>query len=332
MAPETTTQPAPRDLQAPPQNVAIWAQNLSKRYGETPALSGTNLEVGVGQCFALLGPNGAGKTTTVSILTTLIDAGGGEARVMGYDIARDAAKVRERIGIVFQESCLDPALTPREHLDLQARIYRIADRKARTEALLRDFGLGDKADRRCRTLSGGERRRLEIARGMLHAPPLLFLDEPTVGLDVSARAALWDRLRDLRDHQRTTLFLTTHSMEEAEALADTVGILDGGRIVAAGRPRDLKAALGGDSVWFRLERAADARDALARSAATRVVLEEDGALHITITDAPRHLAELVELARPYGILEIEVERPTLEQVFLHHTGRRYPPRSDSEAV
>ncbi len=304
-------------------DAAIEARGIAKRYGEETALEGLDLRVDRGTCFGLLGPNGAGKTTTVHILATLTSASAGEARVAGHDVEREGAAVRASLGMVFQESCLDAKLSAREHLDLSARIYRVPERRARVGALLDEFGLGEVADRPARTLSGGQQRRLEIARAVLHGPALLFLDEPTVGLDVAARAAVWERLRAMRDHGAATLFLTTHSMEEAEALADQVGILDRGRLVASGSPGDLKAALGGDRVWFRVERDSGAREALSRVDGVEGVEHGARGLCVRVDAAPRRLAELVRAAEPHGIAEVEFARPTLEDVYLHHTGHEY---------
>lgn len=313
------------DPAATNRSAAIEAAGLARRYDTTEALVGLDLSVPRACCFALLGPNGAGKTTAVSILATLLAPSSGSARVLGRDVVRERDAVRAQIGIVFQGSSLDPQLTPREHLELSARLYRIPGRARRVAELIDDFGLADCAGRPVRALSGGLRRRLEIARGILHAPPLLFLDEPTVGLDPAARAAVWDRLRALR-RAETTLFLTTHSMEEADALADEIGILDRGRLVARDSPRALKAELGGDSIWLRLERAGEAAGvlgALADVVSVQRDPEDRDALCVTVQDGPRRLAQLLEVARPYGVVEVELHRPSLEQVFLHHAGRRY---------
>ncbi len=305
------------------RDIAIEVRGLEKRYGAEPALAGVDFEVPRGSCFALLGPNGAGKTTTVHILATLVAASGGEARVMGHDVSREAEAVRARVGIVFQDSCLDPRLSGREHLDLSARIYRVADRRRRVAALLEEFGLAAHADRPTRTLSGGQQRRLEIARAVLHEPSLLFLDEPTVGLDVAARAGVWERLRAMRDDAATTLFLTTHSMEEADALSERVGILEHGRLVTCGSPAQLKAGLGGDRVLLRVERGHGAREALAAQPGVRRVDGDARGLWVRVDAAPRRLASLVRAAEPYGIVEVEFQRPSLEDVYLHHTGHAY---------
>ena len=307
-------------------DVAIEARGLAKRYGAHAALAGIDLRIERGSCYALLGPNGAGKTTTVHILTTLIAPTQGRARIDGLDVDADTRAVRERLGIVFQESCLDPALTVREHLDLSARLYHVRGkhhRSRRVAELLGEFGLEALADRPTRNLSGGERRRLEIARALLHEPQLLFLDEPTVGLDVAVRGALWSRLATLRAERGTTLFLTTHSMEEAEALASQVGILDRGEMVASGAPDDLKAGLGGDRVFLRLEREAEAIAALEVLVGVREVRPDPEGLCVQVDAAPRRLAALVAAAEPFGIVEVEFGRPTLEEVYLDATGRRF---------
>jgi ABC-2 type transport system ATP-binding protein len=305
-------------------DVAIEVRGLEKRYGAERALSGIDFAVPRGSCFTLLGPNGAGKTTTVHILATLVGASGGEARVDGHDVAREAGAVRSRVGIVFQDSCLDPRLSAREHLDLSARIYRVADRRERVVTLLGEFGIAEVADRPTRTLSGGQQRRLEIARAVLHRPSLLFLDEPTAGLDVAARAAVWGRLRAMRDNAATTLFLTTHSMEEADALSDQVGILERGRLVICGSPEQLKAGLGGDRVFFRVEREGGAQEALAEQPGVRGVVNDGRGFCVRVDAAPRRLAALVRAAEPFGIAEVEFQRPSLEDVYLHHTGTAYP--------
>jgi ABC-2 type transport system ATP-binding protein len=227
---------------------AVQLRALEKRYGEIEALAGIDLSVAEGCFFGLLGPNGAGKTTTVSILCTLLRPSAGEARVLGHDVVRERPAVRRAIGIVFQESSLDTELSGRENLDLHARLYHLDDRAARIERMLELVDMQRDADRPVRELSGGMRRRLEIARGLSHEPRVLFLDEPSLGLDVPARRALWGHLEALRARRDLTLILTTHSMDEAERLCDEVAVVNGGAIAAAGTPRQLAASVGGDSV------------------------------------------------------------------------------------
>jgi len=309
---------------------AIELSGVCKRYGSAVALDGLDLEVPRGACFGLLGPNGAGKTTTVGILTTLLRATAGEARLLGHDVRREPAAVRREVGLVFQEPSLDPELTARETLELTARLYHLERPRRRADEMLEGVGLADQADRPVRGLSGGLKRRLEIGRGLLHRPRVLFLDEPTVGLDVAARAAIWERLRALHAEGQTTLFLTTHSMEEADALCERLAILDGGRRVAEGTPTALKAALGGDEVRLTLEREDGVFERLERVEGVRsVVREAPGRLRVSVVDGPRRLAALVEAAAAGGLLEVDLRRPSLESVFLHHTGHAFEPGAAS---
>ena len=317
------------DVPPTPSTPAIEARGLVKRFGETTALAGLDLSVPQGGCFGLLGPNGAGKTTTLHILTTLARPDAGEALLLGRDVVEERSAVRRDVGIVFQESTLDPELTPREHLELYARLYHLAEPRTRVAEMLELVGLTDSAERPVRQLSGGMRRRLEIARGILHAPRVLFLDEPTLGLDVAARRTIWEYLRALREREGTTVFLTTHYLEEADALCERVAILDRGRVVACDAPEALKAALGGDVVRIALARAGKARERLASVAGVReAVLEESDAdeaptLRITVTDGPQRLATLLDAVREFEVLEVTLRRPSLEHVFLHHTGHPF---------
>ncbi len=313
-----------RHQAAPP---ALVFENVSKHYGAVRALVDLSLSVPEGGCFGLLGPNGAGKSTAVGIGATLLRADTGAARVFGDDAARERAAVRRQIGIVFQENCLDRELSAREHLAFHARLYHLENRAARVEGALASAGLLDAADRPVRGFSGGMARRLEIARGMLPQPRLLFLDEPTLGLDVAARRAVWDQIGALTRAQ-TTVFLTTHAMEEADALCDRLAILDGGKIVATGTPEALKAELGGDVVRIRLAKAdgiAERLRGLAGVVSVEREEEDDGAavLRILIENGPERLPGLLDGLRPFRVLEVHLERPTLENVFLHHTGHTF---------
>ncbi len=313
------------------QTAAIDVRGLVVRFGDVEALRGLDLRVPRGARFGLLGPNGAGKTTTVGVLTTLVRPQEGTALLLGSDVRAEPERVRRAVGVVFQESTLDPELTGREHLDLYARLYHLEARRRRVDEMLALVGLSERADEPVRRLSGGLRRRLEIARGLLHEPQVLFLDEPTLGLDVAARAAVWDHLRRLAGRDGTTIFLTTHSMEEADTLCEEIAIVDRGRRVAAGAPEALKAALGGDVVRLRLQRAEGAAERLKQVQGVRDVEREDVApdLRITVSDGPRRLVDLIEAARPFGVLEVAMQRPTLEHVFLHHTGHAFEPEREA---
>jgi ABC-2 type transport system ATP-binding protein len=219
---------------------------LTRRFGELVAVDRVTLTIARGEIFGLVGPNGAGKSTLVKMLTTLLPPSAGQARIAGFDIVREPARVRASIGYVPQMLSADGTLTARENLILSARLYLIPrrERRARIEAVLAMMGLADSADRRVQTFSGGMVRRLEIAQAMIHTPPVLFMDEPTVGLDPVARHAVWDYIRRIRGHHGTTILLTTHLMEEVDALCERVAILHQGRLVGIGTPDALKSALG----------------------------------------------------------------------------------------
>jgi ABC-2 type transport system ATP-binding protein len=224
---------------------AIEAVGLVKRYGEVQALDGVDLHVEAGTVFGLLGPNGAGKSTTIRILTTLSRPDAGTVRVAGIDALADPVGVRRAIGVVGQKHGTDPDATGRENLVLQAELYGLRDR-ARVDELLERFGLQDAADRQARTYSGGMMRRLDVAIGLIHTPQVLFLDEPTTGLDPEARTVMWTEIERLAREERMTILLTTHYLEEADRLASRIAIVDRGQIVAEGAPGELKAELDGD--------------------------------------------------------------------------------------
>ena len=227
----------------------ISVRDLVKTYGKVEAVRGIDLEVGAGEIFGFLGPNGAGKSTTISILCTLIRPTSGVAQVAGIDVLKDPSAVRARIGLVFQDPSLDGQLTGRENLDFHAYLYGLpaATRKQRIDDALSIVELTDRADSTVLTYSGGMRRRLEIARGILHYPQVLFLDEPTLGLDPQTRNKIWDYLHAVRTREHITIFMTTHYMDEAE-FCDRIAIIDQGKIVALGTPSELKAKVGGDVV------------------------------------------------------------------------------------
>jgi len=231
---------------------AVEVIGLAKRYGDVEAVRGIDFSVGAGEIFGFLGPNGAGKTTTIKILCTLLQATAGTARLAGIDVAASPDEVRRKIGVIFQDPALDDRLTATENLMLHAVAYRVprAERAARVDEALRFVDLHDRREALTRTFSGGMKRRLEIARGLVHRPEILFLDEPTTGLDPQTRARTWEVLRGLRETYRTTLFLTTHYMDEAEN-CDRIAVIDHGKIVALDTPAALKQGVGKDLVTAR---------------------------------------------------------------------------------
>jgi ABC-2 type transport system ATP-binding protein len=300
--------------------LAIEAKGLVKKYKELEAVRGIDLEVKAGEIFGFLGPNGAGKSTTISMLCTLLKPTAGTARVAGIDVVRDPARVRQRIGLVFQDPSLDDQLTGRENLEFHAFIYGVpADlRRARIDEMLELLQLSDRASSQVRTYSGGMKRRLEIARGMLHQPQVLFLDEPTLGLDPQTRRNIWTHLNDLRARTGITIFMTTHYMDEAE-YCDRIAIIDRGQIVALGTPDQLKAMVGGDVVTMtssQPEAAAAEIEKLLHLVPTR----EDGTLRMEVPDGRKFVPTLVrELTVPVDT--ISLRRPSLDDVFLKLTGR-----------
>jgi ABC-2 type transport system ATP-binding protein len=298
----------------------IQVRGLAKRYGAIEAVRGIDLEVRRGEIFGFLGPNGAGKSTTISILCTLLKASEGTATVAGHDVARDAHAVRQSIGLIFQEPSLDDQLTARENLQFHALVYGVprAERRRRIEESLRTVELLERAESPVRTFSGGMRRRLEIARGILHTPEVLFLDEPTQGLDPQTRANIWEHLQRLRRDRDLTMFMTTHYMDEAE-WCDRIAIIDHGRIVALGTPEELKARVGGDVVTLSTDD--DGRAAVEIAARLSVTPTVDGAgLHLEVADGAAFVPRLIG-ALDVPVRSVTVRRPSLDDVFLKLTGR-----------
>jgi ABC-2 type transport system ATP-binding protein len=307
---------------------AIEARGLLRTFkGGIEAVRGIDLTVGQGEVFGFLGPNGAGKTTTVRMLCTLLPPTGGSAMVAGLDVAKDAAGVRRRIGVALQEIGLDPIQTGRELLELQCGLYGITGRaaKARAEELLSLVGLTDAAERRTKTYSGGMTRRLDLATALVHSPDVLFLDEPTTGLDPMSRLTVWDEVRRI-NRGGTTVFLTTQYMEEADELCDRLSIIDEGTIVAGGTPEVLKARLGHDVVSVSLNGsdAASTEVAIGELPGLQRVVHEREALALYVEDGPSSIAEVVRRLDREGIQvgAISVSRPSLDDVFLQATGRR----------
>jgi ABC-2 type transport system ATP-binding protein len=319
---------------------AIEARGLVKTYsGDVCALDGLGLEVEQGTIFGLLGPNGAGKSTAVKILTTLSRPDEGEARVAGVDVLRDPGNVRRRIGVVGQRGGLDPQATGRENLVLQGEIHRLPRRelRARADELLDRFGLSEAADRIARTYSGGMQRRLDIALGLIHRPDVLFLDEPTTGLDPEVRAAMWDEISRLAAEDGLTILLTTHYLEEADRLASRLAIVDRGRVVAAGSPEQLKSELRGDAIELELATPATNGKVPAALAAVDGVhdIVLDGiAIRARADSGPARVpAVLAALdSAGVGVAAVTVARPSLDDVYLRHAGRRFDDSDERRAA
>jgi ABC-2 type transport system ATP-binding protein len=300
---------------------AVEVIGLAKRYGDVEAVRGIDFSVGAGEIFGFLGPNGAGKTTTIKILCTLLQASAGTARLAGMDVAAEPDEVRRRIGVIFQDPALDDRLTAEENLMLHAVAYRVprAERAARIDEALRFVDLHDRRAALTRTYSGGMKRRLEIARGLVHRPEILFLDEPTTGLDPQTRARTWEVLRGLRETYRTTLFLTTHYMDEAEN-CDRIAVIDHGKIVAEGTPAALKQGVGKDLVTARTAEPA-VLGKLLRDKYGLESLPAEGGLSFMVAEGDAFIVKLLTADRP-PLQGISVRRPTLDDVFLSLTGRQ----------
>ncbi|GAA4596867.1 daunorubicin resistance protein DrrA family ABC transporter ATP-binding protein [Planotetraspora phitsanulokensis] len=306
---------------------AVVAEGLRKRYGDTWAVDGFDLAVPEGGVCGLLGPNGAGKTTVVRMLTTLLRPDGGRASVAGHDVVRQAAQVRAHIGLVGQNAAVDEVLGARQNLVMFGRLSHLGRARARSRAdeLLERFGLAQTGDKPVKQFSGGMRRRLDLAVSMILSPPVLFLDEPTAGLDPRGRNEVWEAVRALVATGRTAL-LTTQYLEEADQLADRISIMDTGRVIAEGTPRELKSALGGDRVEVVLHDAADlpaAAGVLAQATGAQVSLDPDTRrVSAPVREKAAALAELARTLEATGLAveDIGVRRPTLDEVFLHLTG------------
>jgi ABC-2 type transport system ATP-binding protein len=312
------------------QDNAIEATGLVKTYPpDVQALDGLSLSVPAGTIFGLLGPNGAGKSTTVRVLTTLSRPDRGSARVAGIDVLADPVRVRHAIGVVGQKHGIDPEATGRENLTLQAEFYGITGREARgrVEESLERFGLRDAAGRAAKTYSGGMQRRLDVALGLLHRPQVLFLDEPTTGLDPEARADMWREIERLAREERMTILLTTHYLEEADRLAARLAIVDRGRVVVEGTPDQLKSELRGDTIQVEL---ADAGATAARVALERVraigdVTLDGRTLHARADDGGAAIPALLAALDAHGVkaASVTLARPSLDDVYLRHAGRAF---------
>ena len=315
-----------RSAVEPHPDPAIETSGLTKVFGTTRAVDGVDLTVPAGTVYGFLGPNGAGKTTTIRMLATLLRPDGGSAQVLGHDLVRDADAIRSRVSLTGQFASVDDDLTARENLVLLARLlgHSRAQARVRADEVLEAFGLGEAAERQVKKFSGGVRRRLDIAASILVTPDLLFLDEPTTGLDPRTRNQVWEIVRVLVA-QGTTVLLTTQYLDEADQLADRIAVIDHGRIIAEGTSGELKASVGAGAVRFRLrepDRRAEARHVLARALAVPVQLGTDAqSLSAHVVDAERVSVALVELSRAgIALTDFALTRPSLDEVFLALTG------------
>ncbi len=318
--PETSSETA----QTPGQrsSAVIQLQDLRHQYGERTALDGVSFDVRPAEIFGLLGPNGSGKTTTFRILSTLMVPTSGHAYILGHDVARDPAKVRRNIGVVFQAPSIDVKLSAEENLRVIGNIYglRGSALKSRVSEMLERVGLADRAKEKAETFSGGMQRRLELAKGLLHHPSVLLLDEPTTGLDPGARRDLWQYLQILRDQENVTVLVTTHLMEEAER-CDRLAIYAEGNVVALGTPAELKSEIGGDVILLESEQA----ESLAHRIQERFGLSAsvlDKHVRLEIENGHRFVTDVVE-AFPGEIQGVSIHKPSLEDVFIRRTGHRF---------
>jgi ABC-2 type transport system ATP-binding protein len=301
------------------QQTAVSAHGLVKRFGDVEAVRGIDLEIPVGEVFGFLGPNGAGKSTTISMLCTLLTPTGGAAHVAGYDVVRERDLVRRSIGLVFQDTTLDTYLSAERNLRLHAELYGVPRELVgpRIRDLLAMVGLWDRRASLVSTFSGGMKRRLEIARGLLHSPRVLFLDEPTAGLDPQTRATMWDYINQLRAAEDITIFMTTHYMDEAE-YCDRIAIMDQGRIIAIGSPAELKGSVGDDRVQIQTDDDPAALLALDELFGVQATMAE-GAVTFRVAQG-EHFVPKLFADFPVVIRSVSVARPSLDDVFMSYTG------------
>ena len=309
------------------KKLAIKVENLTKKFNGFTAVNNISFTVNKGELFGLLGPNGAGKTTTINMLSTLLNPTSGYAEVAGFDISRDKDDVRRNIGIVFQEPALDNRLTGRENLEFHAMMYGMdkEERRKRIRKVLELVELTDKADELVENYSGGMKRRLEIARGLIHKPKVLFLDEPTLGLDAQTRRHIWDYIKKL-NKEGVTIILTTHYMEEADYLCDRVAIIDHGKIIALDTPKNLKDILGGDVVTLEIKnkhKIEKLMNSLKKLKWIKTMKKHYTNLSLTMEKGEKRIPELISIANKnkINITSVNLHKPSLEDVFLYFTGK-----------
>jgi len=304
----------------------IEVENLEHSFGDFKAVDGITFSVEEGEIFSFLGPNGAGKSTTINVLTTQLACQKGSASVCGFDVRTKPHDVRKSIGIVFQDEVLDRDLTVRETLEFHGRIYSMprAERLAREKELIELVELGEKVNERTKNLSGGMKRRLEIARGLMTRPKVLFLDEPTIGLDPQTRLRIWDYIKGVNE-EGTTIFLTTHYMDEADRLSDRIEIIDHGRIIASGTTESLKNTLGEDMIYLETKDDERAMVAAKRvSEVSQVKQMSTGLELILISDGAKAMPKVLRAIEKddIGIISVRMKKPSLDDVFVHYTGRQ----------
>jgi len=303
----------------------IETQDIVKRYDDFTAVNGVNLKVPKNSVYGVLGPNGAGKTTLISMLCTILHPTSGWARVNGYDVVKNPKEVRESIGIVFQSRALDDILTGREHLEMHASLYGVPKdvRESRITEILDLIALGKKADEFVKTYSGGMKRRLEIGRGLIHHPKVLFLDEPTLGLDPQTRESIWEYINELNKNQDVTVLMTTHYMEEADKLCDEVAIINQGKIITADSPKNLKRELKADTITIIVDKPDLFMEEAEKLEFVKDIFRIDSEIKIMVERGDYLVPEIVNFANQLEIFvnSIELEHPNLEDVFLKYTGR-----------
>lgn len=301
-------------------NKIIIAENLTKRFNGFTAVDDVSFSVGTGEVFGFLGPNGAGKTTTISMLCSLLKITSGSATIAGYDVSKKPMGVRQSIGLIFQDPSLDEKLTAIENMRFHGRIYNVntKEREKRIDELLEMLSLNEWRKTIVKKFSGGMKRRLEIARGLLHSPKVLFLDEPTIGLDPQTRKKIWEYLNKLRSETGITLFLTTHYMDEAENCT-SLAVIDHGKIIATGSPAELKSDLAGDVIQIGLEQPDDAQKIL-KDKYGFASINENGKIRFEVKDGEQFLPEFLR-SFPLSIKSVSLNKPTLEDVFIKLTGR-----------
>ncbi|MEM7821783.1 MAG: ATP-binding cassette domain-containing protein [Candidatus Aenigmatarchaeota archaeon] len=299
--------------------------NLTKEFNGLKAVKKVSLKIEEGEIFGLLGPNGAGKTTFISMLCTLLKPTSGRAKVNGFDIIKQQNEVRKSIGIVFQDPSLDNRLTAKENLEMHAGLYGVPknERKKRIEEVLKLVGLYERSNELVRNYSGGMKRRLEIARGLIHYPKVLFLDEPTLGLDPQTREHIWEYIKKLAERENITILLTTHYMEEADVLCDRIAIMDYGKIKVLGTPENLKNSLEGDVLTLEIKNNKKIFEKIKKLDSVKKVHLIENKISMTVRNAEKFAPKVLEFARKNKIFvsSISIRKPSLGDVFLHYTGR-----------